>query len=47
MKKILALTTIGNTASLKKAIEKIKEEYGNILEITKIYLHEYESQDVS
>ena len=47
MKKILALTTIGNTASLKKAVEKIKEEYGNILEVTKIYLHEYESQDVS
>jgi len=47
MKKILALTTIGNTVALKEAVERIKEKYGNILEVTKIYLQEYESQDVS
>jgi len=47
MRKILALTTIGNTISLKEAVEEVKKEYGDILEVKKIYLHEYESQDVS
>jgi len=47
MKKILALTTIGNTAALKEAVEEIKREYGDILEVTKVYLHEYDSPDIS
>jgi len=47
MKKILALTTINNTVTLKEAIEKIKEEHGNIVEIRKIYFDDYENPDVS
>jgi cobaltochelatase CobN len=47
MKRILALTTIGNTAPLKEAVEEIKRGYGDILEVTKVYLHEYEYPDVS
>jgi cobaltochelatase CobN len=47
MKKILALTTIGNTKTLKEAVWKIKREYGNILEVEKVYLHEYEFPDIS
>jgi len=47
MKKILALTTINNTVALKEAVEKIKEEYGNIVEIRKIYFDDYENPDVS
>ena len=47
MKKIVALTTIGNTAPLKEAVEEIKRGYGDILEVTKVYLHEYDSTDIS
>lgn len=46
MKKILALTTIDTTVALKEAVEKIKEEYGDIVAVTKIYLHEYDNPDV-
>jgi len=42
MKKILAVTTINNTASLKEAITRIREEHGEILRIRKIYLEKYE-----
>jgi len=45
MKRILALTTVGNTAPLKEAVERIKREYGNIVEVTKVYLHEYDAPD--
>jgi len=47
MKKILALTTIDNTAALKDAIERIKEEYGDIVKIKKIYFNDYENPDIS
>ncbi len=46
MKKILALTTINNTVALKEAIQKINEEYGNIVGIKKIYFDDYENPDV-
>ncbi len=42
MKKILAITTINNTLSLKEAIDKIKKQYTDLLQIRKIYLEEYE-----
>ena len=47
MKKILALTTINNTIALKEAVEEIKEEYGDIVKIRKIYFDDYENPDVS
>ena len=31
MKKVLAITTINNTISLKEALNKIKDKYGNIV----------------
>ncbi|MHA1799838.1 MAG: magnesium chelatase subunit H [Candidatus Helarchaeota archaeon] len=46
MKRILALTTINNTIALKEAIKKIRNEYGNIVEIRKIYFDEYENPDI-
>lgn len=46
-KKILALTTVNNTVTLKEAVEKIKEEYGDIVEVRKIYFDDYENPDVS
>lgn len=46
MKKILAFTTINDTVALKEAVEKIRKEYGNIVEIKKIYFDEYEKPDV-
>ncbi|HIH61255.1 MAG TPA: cobaltochelatase subunit CobN [Methanobacteriales archaeon] len=42
MKKVLAITTINNTISLKEALNKIKGKYGNIVKIRKIYLDKYE-----
>ncbi|MGB4362278.1 MAG: hypothetical protein WBI71_00290 [Methanothermobacter tenebrarum] len=42
MKKVLAITTINNTISLKEALKKIKDKYGDILEIRKVYLDKYE-----
>ncbi|RLE90627.1 MAG: hypothetical protein DRN04_14685, partial [Thermoprotei archaeon] len=47
MKKILALTTINNTVALKEAVKKIREEYGSIVDIKKIYFDDYENPDVS
>jgi len=47
VKKILALTTINNTISLKEAIERIRQEYGSIAEVKKIYFDDYENPDVS
>lgn len=47
MKKILALTTLNNTIVLKDAVEKIRGEYGNIVEVKKIYFDDYENPDVS
>jgi len=47
MKKILALTTINNTVALKGAVEKIRSEHGNIVEIKKIYFDDYENPDIS
>ncbi|MGC9516070.1 MAG: magnesium chelatase subunit H [Methanomicrobiales archaeon] len=44
--KILALTTINNTLSLKEALDKIKKNYGKILEIKKVYLDDYEDPKV-
>ena len=44
-KKILALTTINNTVALREAVEKIREEYGNIVEVKKIYFDDYEDPD--
>lgn len=46
MKKILALTTINNTAPLKEAIEDITREYGKIVAVRKVYLEEYENPQV-
>ncbi|MGC8979635.1 cobaltochelatase subunit CobN, partial [Caldisericum sp.] len=46
MKKILALTAINNTVALKEAAERIRKDYGNIVEIKKIYFDDYESPDV-
>jgi len=47
MKKILALTTINNTIALKEAATKVREEYGNIVKIRKIYFDDYENPDIS
>ncbi len=47
MKKIFALTTVGNTVPLKEAVEEIRRGYGDILEVTKVYLHDYDSPDIS
>ncbi|OPX59693.1 MAG: cobaltochelatase subunit CobN [Methanobacterium sp. PtaB.Bin024] len=47
MKKILALTTINNTLSLKDAMEKIKKEHGDLVKIRKVYMEEYEDPTVS
>ncbi|NYB52117.1 MAG: magnesium chelatase subunit H [Methanobacteriaceae archaeon] len=47
MKKILALTTINNTLSLKDAVEKIKKEHGELVKIRKVYLEEYEDPTIS
>ncbi|GAB4316428.1 MAG: cobaltochelatase subunit CobN [Methanobacteriaceae archaeon] len=41
--KILALTTINNTLSLKEALGKIKKNYGEILNLKKVYLDDYEN----
>lgn len=46
MKKILAITTMNNTLSLKDALSKIKREYGEILSIHKVYLEKYENPEV-
>ena len=45
-KKILALTTINATVPLEEAIRRIKEEYGNIVEVRKIYFDDYENPDI-
>lgn len=42
MKKILALTTINNSYPLKQAVEEINLEYGNLLQVEKIYFDEFE-----
>lgn len=47
MKKILALTTINNTVALREAVKSIRNEYGNIVEVKKIYFDDYENPDVS
>ncbi|MDY6933385.1 MAG: cobaltochelatase subunit CobN [Spirochaetota bacterium] len=47
MKKIIALTTINNTLSLREAMQDIRREYGNIVEIKKIYFDDYDNPDVS
>ncbi len=47
MKKILALTTMNNTAALREALQKIKEDYGEIVKLTKIFLDDYEVSNVS
>lgn len=47
MKKVLAITTITNTLSLKDALEKIKRDYGDIIVLKKIYLEDYEDPQVS
>ncbi|MEM4525339.1 MAG: cobaltochelatase subunit CobN [Methanothermobacter sp.] len=39
---MLAITTINNTISLKDALNKIRDNYGDILKIKKIYLDKYE-----
>ena len=46
MRKILVITTNNNTLSLKEAVEKIKKQHGNLLQIRKIYLDEYEDPAV-
>ena len=46
MKKILALTTINNTLALREALKKIREEYGKIVQIKKIYFDDYEAPDI-
>lgn len=47
MRKILVITTNNNTLSLKEAVEKIKKQHGNLLQIRKVYLDEYEDPTVS
>ncbi|MGQ9723136.1 MAG: cobaltochelatase subunit CobN, partial [Candidatus Jordarchaeum sp.] len=47
MKKILALTTVDNTVALKDAVSAIREEYGDIVEVRKIYFNDYENPDAS
>ncbi|MHA1310063.1 MAG: magnesium chelatase subunit H [Candidatus Helarchaeota archaeon] len=47
MKRILALTTINNTTSLKEAINEIKLEYGKIVEVHKVYFDEFENNNIS
>ncbi|MHA1685543.1 MAG: cobaltochelatase subunit CobN [Candidatus Heimdallarchaeaceae archaeon] len=47
MKRILALTTINNTFALKEAVEEINKEYGNIVQVHKIYFDDYEHPDIS
>ncbi|MHC1590896.1 MAG: cobaltochelatase subunit CobN, partial [Candidatus Helarchaeales archaeon] len=46
-KKILALTTINNTIALGKAVANIKENYGDLVEVKKIYFDEFENPEVS
>ncbi|MFB2623903.1 MULTISPECIES: cobaltochelatase subunit CobN [Methanothermobacter] len=46
MKRILAVTTINNTASLKEALMKIRDEHGDIVRIKKVYLEKYEDPSV-
>ncbi|GAB4380795.1 cobaltochelatase subunit CobN [Methanothermobacter thermautotrophicus] len=46
MKRILAVTTMNNTASLKEALTRIREEHGDIVSITKVYLEKYEDPRV-
>lgn len=46
MKKILALTTLDNTVALREAVEKIREKYGDIVEVKKVYFDDYENPDV-
>ncbi|MGB9838753.1 cobaltochelatase subunit CobN [Methanothermobacter sp.] len=46
MKRILAVTTINNTASLKEALMKIRDEHGDIVSIKKVYLEKYEDPSV-
>lgn len=47
MIKVLAITTITNTLSLRDALDKIKREYGNLIFLKKIYLEDYEDPQVS
>jgi cobaltochelatase CobN len=47
MKKILALTTINNTMALREAAGKVREKYGDIVKIRKIYFNDYENPDIS
>ena len=47
MKRILALTTINDTVFLKEAIKRIRQEYGDIVKVKKIYFSEYENPDIS
>lgn len=42
MNNVLAITTINNTISLKDALNKIRDKYGDILKIKKIYLDKYQ-----
>lgn len=47
MKRILFLTTLNNTQSLKEACESILKTYGNIVEVKKVYLDEFEKPYIS
>ncbi|MGQ9465849.1 MAG: magnesium chelatase subunit H, partial [bacterium] len=47
MKKVLALTTLNDTVALRDAVSAIREEYGDIVEVRKIYFNDYEDPDVS
>jgi len=44
--KILALTTINNTLSLKEALGKLKKNYGEIIHLKKVYLDDYENPKI-
>lgn len=46
MIKILAITTMNNTLSLKDALVKIRRDYGEIVGIRKVYLEKYENPEV-
>ncbi len=47
MEKILALTTINDMTAIREAVKQIREEYGNIVAVKKIYLDDYENPDIS
>ncbi len=45
--RILLLSTINNTLSLREAVGMVRREYGDIVRVQKVYFDDYEKGDVS